>query len=302
MSPWLSGVASAAEIRSPEQSAAKQPARRSDAEDEHRLHWTFPRFRTWQYVAVGVQTAANLSIEFANVPSAGESWRSPLPLDVPVRNALLPDTESGRERAARVADILWYSTQFYTVLIDSLLVPLAFDDGNTDVAFQMTMINWQTLGLTGIITRIAHHTVPRARPMMYGCSEQPGAAFPCGKAGPGFFSGHASMATAGAALACAHHSALPLYGKNPAPGMITCGVLSASAISVGIARIAADKHWFTDVLVGHMVGASVGFGLPWLLHYQHRVSPDLSRLGVHHTAWLPWPTEGGASLSLMGDF
>ena len=304
MTAWLCGVANAAEVREPQQRAAdalEKPARQSGAEEEHRLHWTFPRFRTWQYVAVGVQTAANLTIEFADVPSAGESWRSPLPLDVPVRNAILPQSEAGRARAERVADVLWYTTQFYTVLIDSVLVPLAFDNGNTDVAFQMTMINWQTLGLTGIITRVAHHTVPRARPVMYGCSEQPGAAFPCREAGPGFFSGHVSMTTAGAALACAHHAALPLYGRNPA-GMITCGVLSACAVSVGVGRIASDKHWFTDVLVGHIVGASVGFGLPWLLHYQHRLSPDLSRLGVRRTAWIPWPTEDGASLSLVGEF
>ena len=261
----------------------------------------FPRFRLWQYVAVGVQTAANLTIEFTDVPSAGESWRTPLPLDLPVRDAVLPKSKELRAHYELAGDIMWYSTELYTLVIDGLLVPLAFDNGNVDVAFQMTMINWQTLGLAGIITRIAHHTVPRARPMMYGCSEEPGAAFPCGKAGPGFFSGHVSMTTTAAALACAHHAALPLYG-NKAADMITCGVLAASSVGVAVARISTDKHWFTDVLVGHMVGASVGFGMPWLLHYQHRVTPDMSSLGVSHAAWIAWPTEGGASVFLVGDF
>jgi len=42
--------------------------------------------------------------------------------------------------------------------------------------------------------------------------------------------------------------------------------------------------------------------MPWLLHYQHRVTPDMSSLGVSHAAWIAWPTEGGASVFLVGDF
>jgi membrane-associated phospholipid phosphatase len=225
--------------------------------EEHRLKWDFPRFRLWQYVAVGVQTAANLTIEFTDFPSRSESWRSTLPLDTEVRNALRPETREGRDRAAVVSDYFWWGTQFYTVVVDSLIVPLAFDDSNTDVALQMTMINWQALGLTGLVTRIAHHTGGRARPVFYGCSEEPGASFPCGEGGPGFFAGHVSMTSAGAALACAHHAALPLYGENAAPGILTCVVLSGGAVTVGVLRIMADRHWISDVVVGHLVGGGV---------------------------------------------
>lgn len=271
------------------------------AEDGQRLHWTFPKFRTWQFIALGVQTAANLYFELGRVPSNGESWREPLPLDEPVRDALLAETEEGKKQARTVGDVLWYSTEYYVVVIDSLLVPLAFDKMNTLVASQMTLINWQALGLSGIITRIAHHTVPRARPITHGCSEEPGAEFPCEQAGPGFFSGHVAMSTTGAALACAHHAALPLYGEGPG-GAITCGILSAAAVATGITRIIADKHWMTDVLVGHIVGASVGFGLPWLLHYQHPITPDLSALGISEVAWMPAPLHDGGTLSLVGLF
>ena len=268
---------------------------------EHRLNWNFPRFRTWQYVAIGVQTAANLTVEFTDFPSRGETWRSPLPLDLPVRRALVAPTHESQERWASVSDVMWWTTQFYTVVVDSLLVPLAFDDFNTDVAFQMTMINWQTLGLTGIVTRIAHQTSGRARPSTYGCSDEEDADFPCKPDGPGFFAGHVSMTSAGAALACAHHAALPLYGEGPA-GTITCVLLSASAVGVGVLRIVADRHWLSDVIAGHLVGGAIGFGLPWLLHYQHPINPDLSALGVTHTAWLPWATEDRISLSLVGVF
>jgi membrane-associated phospholipid phosphatase len=270
------------------------------AEAEHRLNWHFPRFRPWQYAAVGLQTAANLSIEFIDFPSRDEDWRSPLPFDLAVRKALVVETQEGRDRVDTASDVLWWTTQFYTVVVDSLLVPLAFDNFNTDVAWQMTMINWQALGMTGLITRIAHHTSGRARPSTTGCREGPGTGSAC-KHGPGFFSGHVSMTSAGAALACAHHAALPIYGDGPA-GTITCVLLATGAVGVGVLRIAADKHWVTDVIAGHLVGGAVGFGLPWLLHYQHPLTPDLSSLGVKQVAWLPWATDSSVSLSLLGQF
>jgi membrane-associated phospholipid phosphatase len=290
-----------AQQRSATERPATGAAQAAARPDEHRLQWRFPRFRTWQYVAIGVQTAANLTVELTEFPSRAETWRSALPLDVPVREALVASTEDGRNRAAVASDVLWWSTQFYTVVVDSLLVPLAFDNFNTDVAFQMTMINWQTLGLAGVITRISHHTAGRARPSMYGCSEEPGATFPCRSHGPGFFAGHVSMTTAGAALACAHHAALPIYGEGPA-GAVTCALLSASAVSVGVLRMIADKHWVTDVIAGHLVGAAVGFGLPWLLHYQEPLTPELASLGITYAAWLPWATADSVSLSLVGAF
>jgi membrane-associated phospholipid phosphatase len=272
-----------------------------DGRDAHRLHWDFPTFRLWQFVAIGLQTAGNLYIELVDVPSAGEHWRSPLPLDRPIRDGLVAQSEAGKKNARTIADTIWYATEYYVVVVDSLLVPLAFDGFNTRVASQMTLINWQALGLSGILTRIAHHTVPRARPITYGCSEEPGAEFPCQPSGPGFFSGHVAMATTGAALSCAHHAAMPLYGSGPAGG-ITCGLLATGSVTVGLMRIVADKHWFTDVLVGHIVGASVGLGLPWFLHYQHRITPDMSALGVSDVVWLPAATPDGGSLSLIGFF
>jgi len=283
------------------ESTRAAPAPPHDEATQHRLKWHYPRFRTWQYVAVGVQTAANLTIEFTNFPSRSETWRKPLPLDVEVREALVAPTDESQERAARISDVMWWTTQFYTVVVDSLVVPLAFDDFNTDVAFQMTMINWQTLGLTGIVTRIAHHSSGRARPSTYGCSDDPAFGFPCKPDGPGFFAGHVSMTSAGAALACAHHAALPLYGDWPG-GVITCVLLSVSAVGVGVLRIVADRHWVTDVIAGHLVGGGIGFSLPWLLHYQHSITPDLTALGVRYSAWLPWATPDSASLSLVGAF
>jgi membrane-associated phospholipid phosphatase len=44
-------------------------------------------------------------------------------------------------------------------------------------------------------------------------------------------------------------------------------VLSTSAVTVGVLRGVADKHWASDNILGGLVGGAVGFGLPYLLHY-----------------------------------
>jgi hypothetical protein len=43
--------------------------------------------------------------------------------------------------------------------------------------------------------------------------------------------------------------------------------LSALASATGVLRIVADRHYASDVIVGAVMGLSVGYGLPWLLHY-----------------------------------
>lgn len=268
-------------------------------QSRHRLQWTYRRARPWQYVAIGVQSAANLTFEFGNIPSPGEHWRDPLPGDLPIRNALLARTEEGRQRARTVADTTWHVVQYYPVVVDGLLVPLAFDKLNADVAWQLSVINWQTLGLTGIVTRIAHKTVPRGRPSTWECERDRSAPKPCPEAGPGFFSGHVAMTTAGAALSCSHHAALPLYGRGPA-GTLTCMALSTGAVAVGIGRITADKHWASEILVGHLVGAGFGLGMPWLLAYRYPQKPAAS--SAMRSAWIPVPMPGGGGLSFIGQF
>jgi membrane-associated phospholipid phosphatase len=41
---------------------------------------------------------------------------------------------------------------------------------------------------------------------------------------------------------------------------------AAAAAAVAYFRIAADKHWLTDVAVGAAIGSAIGVALPLLLH------------------------------------
>jgi len=76
-----------------------------------------------------------------------------------------------------------------------------------------------------------------------------------------FFSGHTSEAFA---LAAASGTVATMRGYRWAPLVWIAG--GAVAATTSYLRIAADKHWITDVVVGIVVGAGVGFGVPYLFH------------------------------------
>jgi membrane-associated phospholipid phosphatase len=76
-----------------------------------------------------------------------------------------------------------------------------------------------------------------------------------------FFSGHTSEAFA---LAAASGTIGTMRGYRWAP--LAWGVGGALAATTAYLRIAADKHWLTDVVVGAIVGAGVGFAIPYVFH------------------------------------
>lgn len=75
---------------------------------------------------------------------------------------------------------------------------------------------------------------------------------PNGKSDTSFFSGHTSSAFAGAASIC-----------NFEKELCTPALLAATA--TGYLRIAANKHWASDVIVGGAVGYAGGSYIPTLI-------------------------------------
>jgi membrane-associated phospholipid phosphatase len=99
-----------------------------------------------------------------------------------------------------------------------------------------------------------------------------------------FCSGHTTEAVA---LAVAAGTVSSLHGYRFAP-LVWASALPPAAVT-GYLRIAADRHYFTDVVAGAVLGAAVGFLVPYALH-----RPD-------------GPMDGGAtvrpySLSVSGVF
>lgn len=78
-----------------------------------------------------------------------------------------------------------------------------------------------------------------------------------------FFSGHTTLAFAAAVSGA---TVATLRGYDTAPYLWVIGGLMA--LGTGYLRIAGDRHYLSDVLVGAAVGSLVGWAVPWL----HRAS------------------------------
>jgi membrane-associated phospholipid phosphatase len=256
--------------------AERAEAAEPDAVTEHRMTWTYPRFRPVEYAVSALSLGAALYLERGTRGFPENRMVGGILLDEATRDVFVAGTEESRDTAAHISDVMWPVTQWFP-LVDSLITPLATDRFNVDVAVQMTLINWQVQAVAFLLTRATHRIVGRSRPLVSGCEEDPAWDYRCSdpKQDEGlrasFLSGHASMAFAGAGLTCSHHIALPMYGGNAADAAI-CGLSLASATTVGVLRIVADKHWWSDVVAGVAVGTATGFGLPFLLHYAPGVS------------------------------
>jgi membrane-associated phospholipid phosphatase len=74
-----------------------------------------------------------------------------------------------------------------------------------------------------------------------------------------FFSGHTTLAFA---VAVSGATVATLRGYDTAPYLWVIGL--TMALATGYLRIAADRHYLSDVLVGAAVGSLVGWLVPWL--------------------------------------
>ena len=76
-----------------------------------------------------------------------------------------------------------------------------------------------------------------------------------------FFSGHTTLAFA---LATSAGTINSLRSYRLAP--LVWGVGMTMAATVAYLRIAADKHYFSDVMTGVVVGSAIGIGIPLIFH------------------------------------
>jgi membrane-associated phospholipid phosphatase len=76
-----------------------------------------------------------------------------------------------------------------------------------------------------------------------------------------FYSGHASLSFS---LAVASGTVASMRGYRYAPIIWASGLTAATL--TGYLRIAADRHYLTDVLTGAAIGSAFGFAVPYLFH------------------------------------
>jgi membrane-associated phospholipid phosphatase len=184
-------------------------------------------------------------------------WCDVGPLDASVRDALVwRDTAS--------ADTLSNVTGFFlmplaAVGLDALA---AAHDGVRGNVGEDTVLIAEAGVVAANVTQLTKMLVGRERPFVHALSpdrrrltDQPS------DNNFSFFSGHTAEAFA---LATAWGTVGTMRGYRWAP--LAWSVGGVVAATTAYLRIAADKHWLTDVVVGAVVGAGVGFAVPFIFH------------------------------------
>lgn len=125
--------------------------------------------------------------------------------------------------------------------------------------------------LAALATQVAKLATGRIRPYAY---RDPSAAR-SRDAYLSFWSSHAALTFSAAAAA---GQVARLRGYRSWRWILGLGLAGAAAC--GYLRVAADRHWTTDVLAGAAVGTAAGLGLPVLLHRprQEAAGPALTLL------------------------
>lgn len=142
-----------------------------------------------------------------------------------------------------------------------VLVP-ALADGHGSYAWKDGWIMVNAFLLTTGLADGTKKLVARQRPSFHygvqGATEAKGSAL---EEHLSFFSGDTAWAFT---MASSATTLAYLHGYESAPYIAVAG--GTLALATGALRVAADMHWASDVLVGALVGTSVGVALPLLLH------------------------------------
>ena len=147
----------------------------------------------------------------------------------------------------------------------------------------------ESVAIAGVLTQLVKFTVARERPFVHALppDQKPLTDNPHDN-NLSFYSGHTSFAFA---LASSAGTVATLRGYRLAPAFWAVG--GFLAVGTAYLRIAADRHYFTDVLAGAAMGTAVGVGVPYLFHRQS---------DEHRLTLVPLTTPTFTGLALAGAF
>jgi membrane-associated phospholipid phosphatase len=251
-----------------------------------------PQVGAWDIAATTALGVGSLVLQVTYTAPVSPNWTGGVLFDDWVRRVLRLSSPSARAAASTTSDVLLF-TLIAVPFIDAWL-GAGVGHGRPDIAWKLTLLDAEALLATTFITVGSQHLVARARPFVTLCVHQPTAS-ECTDGSSqytSFPSGHTSIAFTVALLECVNHAHLDTdrSGWNGA----ACPVTLIAAGVTGLLRIASDRHYASDVIVGGLLGAGIGYLVP-TLHFAV-VSKEST------TAIIPVTGPGYAGLALSGGF
>jgi membrane-associated phospholipid phosphatase len=182
-------------------------------------------------------------------------WCAPGSLDTSVRGALLWSDPA----AAGLASNVWAFALVPAASVGLLALGAHAEDRSGEMAANALVIA-QAVALAGDANQIVKFAIGRERPFVHALppDQKPLTSNPADN-NTSFYSGHTSFAFA---LAVSAGTVASMRRYRWAAAIWAAGLTGAAL--VGYLRIAADRHYFTDVLAGAGAGAAFGFVVPAL--------------------------------------
>jgi len=195
------------------------------------------------YYRTAAEVGAFLFMEYGykvETPSLKTGNKAPNSFDQFFRNKLRWDLDE-IDNAKTASDILLYGLFLGGIPFTPLI-----SDGDYKT---MVLANVEIMAINGLVTDIVKHIVNRKRPSSYYQTRNEG-----NDTYKSFFSGHTSQA-----FSIGTSTAIMLSRSHPDKKILIWGSAITLAATTGYFRIAADKHYMTDVMSGALAGSMIGY-------------------------------------------
>lgn len=222
-------------------------------------------------------------------------WCDPPGIDSAVRNSL---RWSHTKTADTGSDLLAYGVLPVTTVaaysINAMLEGPSAPQSAWRGLFLDLLIIGQATALAADLNQIAKISAARERPAVH--AQAPGAQRSADD-NRSFYSAHTSTSMA---IAVSAGTVASLRGYRWAPAV--WATLPALSLFAGYLRIASDNHYLTDVAVGALAGASVGFAVPYFLHRPRALAEPGQTSAVVSVRPFVVTTPGASFVGVRGEF
>jgi len=230
-------------------------------------------------IAVWIGTETVLKSELA--PSTCR-WCDPPGFDSSVRDAL-------RWQDTGKPDVISYVLPLAVepLVVFGLNAYSARDQAPPRAAWVDALLVSEATAIAMAMNQAVKFIVGRERPFVHALPEadKPNTSRPTDN-NVSFYSGHATMAFA---MAVSGGTVASMRGYRLAPWIWGAGL--TLGVATAYLRIAADRHYASDVMVGAAIGSLTGFAVPYLFHNPKR-----------QFMVAPAPLDHGAALAVRGIF